>query len=64
MIDDLSKGFHIGYFRDVPNEMPMFVGSNTESEGCVLTPMSDNLFSALRYACIEKRKLKRADTSL
>lgn len=49
MVGDLSKGYHIGYFRDAPNEMPAFVGSNTESEGCVLTPMSDNLFSAVRY---------------
>nr|SVE77798.1 EOG090X0BAY [Daphnia lumholtzi] len=47
MVDDLSKGYHIGYFRDAPNEMPAFVGSNTESEGCVLTPMSDNLFSVV-----------------
>nr|SVE70615.1 EOG090X0BAY [Daphnia similis] len=47
MVGDLSKGYHIGYFRDAPNEMPAFVGSNTESEGCVLTPMSDNLFSAV-----------------
>nr|SVE88199.1 EOG090X0BAY [Daphnia similis] len=47
MVGDLSKGYHIGYFRDAPNEMPAFVGSNTESEGCVLTPLSDNLFSAV-----------------
>nr|SVE83839.1 EOG090X0BAY [Daphnia pulex] len=59
MIDDLSKGYHIGYFRDVPNEMPMFVGSNTESEGCVLTAMSDNLFSALSQ--IISARIKKAD---
>ncbi len=56
MVDDLSKGYHIGYFRDDPNELPVFVGSNTESEGCVLTPMSDNLFSALRYVCMYLEK--------
>nr|SVE75951.1 EOG090X0BAY [Daphnia hispanica] len=47
MVGDLSKGYHIGYFRDDPNEVPAFVCSNTESEGCVVTPMSDNLFSAV-----------------
>ncbi len=50
MVGDLSKGYHIGYFRDSPKEMPVFVGSNTESEGCIITPISDNLFSALRYS--------------
>lgn len=49
MVGDLKEGYHIGYFRDAPNEMPAFVGSNIESEGCILTPMSENLFSALRY---------------
>ena len=57
MADDLSKGYHIGYFRDSPNEMPMFVGSNTESKGCILTPISDNLFSALRYVNLFKNKI-------
>ena len=49
MVDKLSKGYHIGYFRDSPKEMPAFVGSNTETEGCVITPMGENLFSAFRY---------------
>lgn len=28
-------------------ETPTFVGSNTETEGCILTPIGENLFSAL-----------------
>nr|CAH0102221.1 unnamed protein product [Daphnia galeata] len=59
MADDLSKGYHIGYFRDSPNEMPMFVGSNTESKGCILTPISDNLFSALSQ--VISTRIKTAD---
>ena len=49
MVGELSNGYHIGYFRDSPKEMPAFVGSNIEEEGCIITPMSDNLFSTLRY---------------
>nr|SVE73751.1 EOG090X0BAY [Daphnia atkinsoni] len=59
MVGDLNEGYHIGYFRDAPNEMPAFVGSNTESEGCVLTPMSENLFSALSQ--VISLSMKRVD---
>nr|SVE74375.1 EOG090X0BAY [Daphnia barbata] len=48
MVGDLRKGYHIGYFRDAPKDVPAFVGSNTESEGCTITPMAANLFCALR----------------
>lgn len=49
----MTKGYHIGYFRDNPCEMPVFVGSNTESEDCVILPMAENLFGSIRYSASE-----------
>lgn len=42
-----KTGFHLGYFRDVPTEPPVFVCSSVETEGPKLTPLGDNLFSGL-----------------
>nr|CAG4645033.1 EOG090X0BAY [Leptodora kindtii] len=53
---DVSTGFHVGYFRDDPKELPVFVACNTESEGCLMTPMADNLFSAVSWLVSEKSK--------
>nr|CAG4638660.1 EOG090X0BAY [Cyclestheria hislopi] len=47
IVGDKKKGFHLGYFRDSPKEMPCFVGSNTESDGCLIKPTGENLFAAI-----------------
>nr|CAG4643424.1 EOG090X0BAY [Ilyocryptus agilis] len=56
IVGDLMSGYHIGYFRDSPQEMPGFVASNTEANGCVITPMADNLFGALSVMIAERGK--------
>jgi len=42
-----KTGLHIGYFRDIPEDLPVFVCSSVESEGPRLCPLGDNLFSGL-----------------
>nr|CAG4634993.1 EOG090X0BAY [Alona affinis] len=59
LVGDLAKGYHLGYFRDSPKEMPAFVGSNSESDGCVIVPVADNLFGAISHLVSEK--LKKVD---
>lgn len=39
--------YHLGYFRDDPNEMPVFVASNTVANGCQITKVAGNLFATL-----------------
>nr|CAG4650397.1 EOG090X0BAY [Sida crystallina] len=59
LVGDLSVGFHLGYFWDDPKEMPAFIGSNTESQGCTITPIADNIFAAICHLITEK--LKKSD---
>jgi hypothetical protein len=42
-----KNGLHLGYFRDSPNDPPVFVCSAREAEGPKLIPHGDNLFSGL-----------------
>lgn len=44
--DDKNQ-LHYGYFRDSPNEMPAFIGSNEASVSCVINIVSENIFSAV-----------------
>ncbi|CAN8006488.1 unnamed protein product [Ixodes hexagonus] len=44
---DDEKMYHLGYFRDDPNEMPVFVASNAVADGCRITKVAGNLFGAL-----------------
>lgn len=39
--------YHIGYFRDDPKEMPVFLASNVASEGCKIVKVAGNLFAVL-----------------
>ncbi|XP_066998763.2 histone PARylation factor 1 [Anabrus simplex] len=45
--DDKTQ-FHMGYFRDDPKELPVFVASNAAAENCKIHPMGGNIFSAVR----------------
>lgn len=56
LVGDSTSGYHIGYFRDNPLETPVFVGSNTESEGCTINQLGDNLFTSLGRVIDEKLK--------
>jgi hypothetical protein len=38
----------MGYFRDDPKELPCFVASNAAAVGCIITPMAENIFGAIK----------------
>lgn len=40
--------YHIGYYRDDPKELPVFVAFIKTSENCSLTPMARTIFGALK----------------
>ncbi|XP_050541400.1 histone PARylation factor 1-like isoform X5 [Daktulosphaira vitifoliae] len=43
-----SSQYHIGYFRDEPLAMPVFVASNDAEKNCVIQNLGHSLFQALR----------------
>lgn len=45
---DDKFGYHIGYFRDSPDELPKFLCSNQSKKDGVLTQMGGNIFAALK----------------
>ncbi|KAL8593857.1 hypothetical protein ACOMHN_018069 [Nucella lapillus] len=55
---DDEKQFHLGYFRDVPTEMPVFVAANSANDNGTITPRGDNLFAAVSYYIAETLKDK------
>lgn len=44
---DYKRGYHIGYFRDSPDEKPVFLASNCAEIDGVLNVMGDNIFAAV-----------------
>jgi hypothetical protein len=45
---DEKSQYHMGYFRDSPDESPVFVASNCAAEGCIIKPVAPTLFSAVK----------------
>lgn len=45
---DDKTGYHIGYFRDSPSEMPVFLCNNQSKKDGVLTAMGENIFAAVK----------------
>ncbi|XP_012547401.1 histone PARylation factor 1 [Bombyx mori] len=39
--------YHIGYFRDDPNDEPVFLASNDSAKDCQIKPLADNIFGAV-----------------
>lgn len=35
-------------YRDVPDELPVWVGANEAKKGCVITQVGDNVFAAVK----------------
>ncbi|CAK1544690.1 unnamed protein product [Leptosia nina] len=40
---------HIGYFRDNPNDKPVFLAKNDSSKDCIITPVAENIFAAVYW---------------
>ncbi|XP_072262147.1 histone PARylation factor 1 isoform X2 [Pyxicephalus adspersus] len=56
IIGDSRTQFHMGYYRDSPEEMPIFVCTNEAIKGCSITPTGDNVFSAVRLFATKRLK--------
>ncbi|XP_071452817.1 histone PARylation factor 1 isoform X2 [Hetaerina americana] len=44
---DNKKQYHMGYFRDDPQEMPVFVACNSAAVSCTISPLAGNIFGAV-----------------
>uniref|UniRef100_A0A674DJN4 Histone PARylation factor 1 n=1 Tax=Salmo trutta TaxID=8032 RepID=A0A674DJN4_SALTR len=47
---------HLGYYRDSPDPLPVFLGENEARKGCTITQMGDNMFAAVHVFLGRKRK--------
>uniref|UniRef100_A0A8C7KNH5 Histone PARylation factor 1-like n=1 Tax=Oncorhynchus kisutch TaxID=8019 RepID=A0A8C7KNH5_ONCKI len=47
---------HLGYYRDSPDSLPVFLGENEAKKGCTITQMGDNMFAAVHLFLGRKRK--------
>ncbi|GAB1603204.1 histone PARylation factor 1-like [Argonauta hians] len=56
---DNTTQFHLGYFRDVPTEPPVFVASNSAKNDGTIVPFGENLFATLSFYLSEKLKSKK-----
>ncbi|XP_048365114.1 histone PARylation factor 1 [Sphaerodactylus townsendi] len=53
---DSKMQYHVGYFRDMPDELPVWVGENEAKKSCVISQVGDNIFAAVKLFL--SRKLK------
>ncbi|XP_040085077.1 histone PARylation factor 1 [Oryx dammah] len=56
IIGDSKTQFHMGYFRDSPDELPVFVGTNEAKKNCVIVQSGDNVFAAVKLFLMKKLK--------
>ncbi|OCT99634.1 histone PARylation factor 1 [Xenopus laevis] len=56
LVGDSKTQFHMGYYRDSPEDFPVFVGANEASKGCLITQLGDNVFSAVKQYASNKLK--------
>ncbi|GAB1293179.1 Histone PARylation factor 1 [Apodemus speciosus] len=47
IIGDNKTQYHMGYFRDSPDELPVCVGTNEAKKNCVIIQNGDNVFAAI-----------------
>ncbi|KAJ6668667.1 hypothetical protein lerEdw1_012150 [Lerista edwardsae] len=53
---DSNMQYHMGYFRDVPAELPVWVGENEAKKGCTISQVGDNVFAAVKLLLSKKIK--------
>ncbi|MEE6460999.1 hypothetical protein FKM82_001167 [Ascaphus truei] len=56
LVGDSKTQHHMGYFRDSPDELPVFLGSNEANKGCLITQVGDNIFAAVKQFASKKLK--------
>ncbi|XP_007457432.1 PREDICTED: UPF0609 protein C4orf27 homolog [Lipotes vexillifer] len=56
IIGDCKTEFHMGYFRDSPDELPVFVATNEAKKNCIIVQNGDNVFAAVKLFLMKKLK--------
>ncbi|XP_065592345.1 histone PARylation factor 1 [Cyrtonyx montezumae] len=56
LVGDSKTQYHMGYFRDVPDELPVWVGANEARKNCLISQVGDNVFAAVKFFLSKKRK--------
>ncbi|XP_029794734.1 histone PARylation factor 1 isoform X2 [Suricata suricatta] len=56
IIGDNKTQFHMGYFRDSPDELPVYVGTNEAKKNCIIVQSGDNVFAAVKLFLMKKLK--------
>uniref|UniRef100_A0A8C0F8P2 Histone PARylation factor 1 n=1 Tax=Bubo bubo TaxID=30461 RepID=A0A8C0F8P2_BUBBB len=56
LVGDSKTQYHMGYFRDVPDELPVWVGANEAKKGCAISQVGDNVFAAVKLFLSKKLK--------
>ncbi|KAG8592633.1 hypothetical protein GDO81_000566 [Engystomops pustulosus] len=56
IVGNSKTQYHVGYYRDSPEELPVFLGCSEAGIGCLITPTGDNLFSAVKQFAVKKLK--------
>lgn len=56
IIGDNRTQYHMGYFRDSPDELPVYVGTNEAKKNCTIIQNGDNVFAAIKLFLMKKLK--------
>ncbi|NXC41579.1 HPF1 factor, partial [Penelope pileata] len=56
IVGDSKTQYHMGYFRDVPDELPVWVGANEAKKSCLISQLGDNVFAAVKLYLSKKLK--------
>ncbi|XP_072563654.1 histone PARylation factor 1 [Paramormyrops kingsleyae] len=55
LVGNRDSQHHMGYYRDSPDALPVFIGENEATKGCAISQMGDNVFAAV-LLFLERRK--------
>nr|XP_015201009.1 PREDICTED: UPF0609 protein C4orf27 homolog [Lepisosteus oculatus] len=47
LIGSSETQYHMGYYRDSSDSLPVFIGANEAKKSCLIAQMGDNVFAAV-----------------
>ncbi|XP_058049891.1 histone PARylation factor 1 isoform X3 [Ahaetulla prasina] len=56
IVGDSKTQYHMGYFRDIPDQLPVWVGETETQKGCTIYQVGDNIFAAVKLFLSKKLK--------
>ncbi|XP_069047915.1 histone PARylation factor 1 isoform X1 [Lepisosteus oculatus] len=58
LIGSSETQYHMGYYRDSSDSLPVFIGANEAKKSCLIAQMGDNVFAAVTLFLTRKLKEK------